>query len=217
PAGAETVDRIAVHEGRVRFPDERSIWRLLDVGARTITVVDEVNRTVTSRSFDEALEKIRKTARKATDLPVAEVAEKDEIESFAGFPAKRYDVTVGSGFEREMFVSERPLIHSDLFLLRLATDPISDENLPALRELIELFDDLDGYPVAERSRMIFDGVEYTITRQLIAVSDQSVPSSWFEIPEWTDGELTAPPADRRSGESLRPDRNAPAEESPPSG
>lgn len=217
PDGVETVERIAIHDGKVRLTSERDVWHLFDLGAKTITTIDEIDQTAERVSFDRALSDLRAAAWRDEPVLIASVRTADETESVAGFDTRKYVVSVGRGYEREIYVSQRPLIHSDFFLLRLATDSVADEDLPALRSLIRLLDDLDGYPVIDRSRITLDDVEYTVERRLIAVGDQRVPGSWFELPRWATEQLTKPPAGPPPAVSPPPDRSAPAEESPPSG
>lgn len=217
PGGAETVEQIAVANNLIRFPDETGRWRLFDIEAGNVTIVDEISREVERRSFDEVLDELRSASRQASRGPVAAITGTGDIETIAGFEAERFLVTIEEGYERELWISSRPLFHSDLFLLRMATDSFPAENLPVLRRVISLIDETGGFPVLDRSRMVLDGEEYTIERSLMTVADQQVPASWFELPSWARAVLTEPPADRQPDGSPRADRNTPAGESRLSG
>lgn len=217
PGGAVTVEQIAVANNLIRFPGETGRWRLFDIGGGTVTVVDEINRQVERTTFDEVLDGLRSASRQASIVPAAVVRRTGEVETIADFEAERFLVAIEQGYERELWISRRPLFHSDLFLLRLATDSIPVENLPALGRVISLIDQSGGYPVLDRSGMVLDGQEYTIERSLITVTDQQVPASWFELPSWARAVLTEPRGDRPPDASPRAGRNTPAEESRPSG
>ncbi len=182
--GNETVERIAVSDNLVRFPNETEVWHLYDISAGTVTRVDEISREVERRSFESVLDELRTAARQTEPIPAATVQPAGEAGTFAGFEAEKFVVTIGTAYQREMWISRRTLFHSDLFLLRLAADEFPAENLPALRRVITLLDRLEGYPVHDRSTMKLDGRDYTIERTLIAVADQSVPRTWFELPAW---------------------------------
>lgn len=217
PGGSETVEKIAIHDGLIRFPDETSVWRLFDIEHATVTVVDEIDQRVERQSFDEVLVRLRAAARKDASVLIASVRPTDHTESVAGFEADQYMIEIGRGYERELWISRAVLFHSDLFPLRLATESVSDRNMPALRDVIQLFDALDGYPVIDRSRMTLDEQEYAIEKTLIAVADQRVPAAWFELPVWAEQELTRPSGGPPRVSSPPRDRSAPKEGSPPSG
>lgn len=219
PQGTESVERIAVaRNGRVRLPDEKGWWRLFDIESHEVITVDEIARTVRSEDFDDVLDRLRTRARQSSDAPVLRTSRvEDNVETVAGYRASMVRAVMGRGYEREMWVSDRTLIHSDLFLLLLATDAVQDEDLPSLRSLIELLDGLEGYPVIDRSRMELDGVEYQIERRLITVADQEVPAGWFEIPEWAEVELRALPVGRQPAASPLAGQNARGGESRSSG
>ena len=217
PGGAETVEQIAVANNLIRFPNETGRWRLFDIAAGTVTLVDEIDRKVERRTFDEVLEELRSASRGVSRVPVAAVNRTGEVETVAGFEVEPYLVTMELGYERELWISSRPLFHSDLFLLDLATDSIPADNLPSLRRVIALIDEAGGYPVVDRSRMVLDGQEYTHERSLITVAEQQVPGSWFELPPWALAVLTEPGGGRQPGASPRAGRSTPAGESRPSG
>lgn len=218
PGGAETIHTIAFHDGRVRFGEDRNVWRLIDLEREQVTQIDEIARTVDRIDFAALLGGLREATARATDSPVATVEPTDELRDVAGFQARKYRSSVGRAIESEVWLSQRPLFHSDLYLLELATSAIADEELPASKELIDLVGRTGGYPVIIRSAMRFDGVEYRTTKTLVAVAEQTVPASWFVLPEWDD---PAPVTESRDGRppvaSPRSDRNAPAGGSRPSG
>lgn len=214
PEGSETIERIAFSDNLIRLPDEAEVWRLFDMETSTVTIVDEVGRTVEQRTFDEVLSELRAAARRGEPIPVASIQPTGRIEEIAGFAAEQFMLTVGQGYERELWISQRTLFHSDLFLLLLGTEAVPPENVPALRRMIRLLDQKEGYPVVDRSRMNLDDETYTIERVLIAVADQPVPRSWFELPEWA---ATESPADRRPDASLPAGQNTPEAGSRPSG
>ncbi|MBW3670570.1 MAG: hypothetical protein KY432_02730 [Acidobacteria bacterium] len=215
PGGTETVQRIAFSDNLIRLPDEAEMWRLFDMTTSTVTIVDEVGRKVEQRTFDEVLSEVRAAARRDDPIPVASIQPTGSVEQIAGFAAEQFMLTIGQGYERELWISQRTLFHSDLFLLLLGTDAVPPENMPSLRRMIRLLDQTDGYPVVDRSRMKLDEETYTVERVLIAVADQPVPRSWFELPPWAA--VTESPAGRRPAASLPAGQNTPEAGSRPSG
>jgi hypothetical protein len=215
PQGRDTIDRIAVHSQRLRLPGERLRWRLVDLQEHTVTFVDEIARTVERRSFAEILDDLRESATRDEGVPVARVVAGGQEQILHGQSVELYVMTLGSGYTRRLWITREPFIHEDIFLLLLATNPPSNRNLPALRELIGLFDRIDGYPLLDESAMTLSEVEHTIERTLIAVADEIVPGAWFELPDWAEAALTESLAGRRPGASDLPDRSTRAAESRP--
>lgn len=217
PGGAETVERIVFRDNLIRLPDEAELWRLFDIATSTVTIIDEVDRKVEQRSFEEVLAEMHAAVRRNQPVPVASIQPTPNVDSIAGFEAQQFLVAVGQDYERELWISQRALFHTDLFLLLLATDSVPPENLPALRRMIGLLDQRDGYPVLDRARMELNGETYTIEKVLIAVADQQVPRAWFELPDWAQVALRESLADLPPGASPPADRNTPEAESRPSG
>jgi hypothetical protein len=216
PEGRETIERFAIHAGRLRLPGERLRWRLIDLREHTVVFVDELAKTAERKSFEEVLADLREASARDEGVPVARVVPGGEERELHGLRVDLYVMTLGSGYVRRLWITREPFIHEDVFLLLLATNPPSNRNLPALRELIELLDRIDGYPLLDQSEMTLADVEHTIERSLIAVADQRVPAAWFELPEWAETAPTESVADRRRDASALPGRSTRAVESRPS-
>jgi hypothetical protein len=216
PEGRETIERFAIHAGRLRLPGERLRWRLIDLREHTVTFVDELAKTVERKSFEEVLTELRAASARDEGVPVARVVPGGEERQLHGQRVDLYVMTLGSGYVRRLWITREPFIHEDVFLVLLATNPPSNRNLPALRELIDLIDRIDGYPLLDQSEMTLGGVEHTIERSLIAVADQSVPAAWFELPGWAETSPTESVADRQRDASALPGRSTRAAESRPS-
>lgn len=207
---------IGVADGKVRLGSETDQWRLIDVRNRTVTFVDEINRTYRTVAMSVLLQERRSAvARRAPEfLRPATFEPIRETRTYAGLPSTGYAISMGA-YRREIWLSYRSIIAPEFLSLYLASEPVGEAYAGSMREVYAELLRLQGFPVHERSEMPLGSKTLVIERTLIRAVDRPVPVVWFQIPpDFRDLTPAAAgsPAGRPTASSAPPGQRAPAAE-----
>ncbi|HVT03600.1 MAG TPA: hypothetical protein VHL58_09540 [Thermoanaerobaculia bacterium] len=170
--------------GKTRIGDEADRWRLIDITGRTVTFVNNGDRSYRTVDLPTLVSERRKIVSKELPdgIPRAVVTASVRPETFRSWEARRLTVAVGP-YQREVWISTKSLTPEPLLSLLLLSEPLSAPFAGMLRDTVPVFEKVRGMPVLERSRMTWDGKELVIQRVLQSVTSKRVPAAWFQIPE----------------------------------
>ncbi|HUP48740.1 MAG TPA: hypothetical protein VNA04_08105 [Thermoanaerobaculia bacterium] len=216
PAGRTTTHTLLISPSKARSTDEAESWRLYDLEARTVTFVNDLERTYRTEPVDSVFAQRRTALRRPVDreLPAAEFQSTGAEREILGVPATQSLIRLG-GYQRELWFASHPSIPDELFAMIHGTaEPATrlgaivakaDEELIAAR----------GFPLLDRAELPYGKSNMVVERSVVAIEPKEVLASLLQVPPGYR-DLTAP-AERRRPASSRPrDRAAPASESPPS-
>lgn len=198
PPTRALLHRIAVAGGRVRITSELDRWRILDLEAGTVTWVDDVSKTYRTFSHEELIRARRRQIAAPIPGAVEPVAVRRTGRSteIDGRLADELRMTLG-GYEREIWLSREPLIAPEFLRMWTASDPISEPWAGVMSEVQETLMESTGFPLVDRSRLVWEGGSLLFQRRLVDVEERKVSASLFEIPE--DYEDTTPASIRSAG------------------
>jgi hypothetical protein len=196
---------VVMANGKARIGNELDRWRLIDFQNNSVTFVDDITRTYRTESFPSLLRQKRSVIRRDLPefVPAAEFFETDLERTFGSYPARLYAVRMG-GYQRNVWMSTALDVPAQLFPLIIASEPLTTPYSPAMEDAFEGLLKLRGFPVIDRSDMVYRGEPRVIEKKLERVEQRNVPLSWFQIPaSYTDLTPKAPMPPRRR--SIVPD------------
>ena len=216
PANRTTTHTILIANAKARSTDESETWRLYDTNARTVTFVNDLDRTYRTEPISSVIAKRRTALRRPVDreLPSAEFQQTGARRDVLGLSATQSVVRLG-GYQRELWFATHPRIPDELFSMMHASAEVStrlgaivaraDEGLIAAR----------GFPLLDRAEMPFGANRMIVERAVIGIEQKNVPVAMLRIP---DGyrEVTEPVASPPRASSRPPDQSTPATGSQPS-
>jgi hypothetical protein len=204
------IHRVVASDGKARIGNELDRWRLFDFTNKTVTFVDEVERSFRTETFDAVLATRRTATSKALpgQLPRARVESSQETRTIAGVPGQRHSILLGA-YRRDLWLSREPVVDPMFFTILSATEPIEAEFAGIMRDAYPRLAALRGFPLLDRSELPV-GAELVIAERIVEKIEQtSIPAVWLQIPEgYEDKTPTAPAGNRQNGGSPRSGRNA---------
>jgi hypothetical protein len=216
PANRVTTHELIIAGNKARSTEEEYQWRLFDLGARTVTFVNDVEKTWRSESIDSVFADRRAASRRPIDrdLPVAQFQATGAERQILDLPATQALVRLG-GYQRELWFARHPQIPDELFAMMHGTaEPgtrlgaivaASDPALLAMR----------GYPLVDRAELPFGRTNMVVERVVTMVDERHVDSELIGIPG-DYREVKAPAVSRPPVSSRPPGQTTPATGSLPS-
>ncbi|MGZ8711458.1 MAG: hypothetical protein ACXW28_14650, partial [Thermoanaerobaculia bacterium] len=127
---------IVIVGDRARSTGEHDTWRLFDTKAKTVTLVDDVARTVKIETL-QAIVRRRSTANAAalpSHYPRATFARANERRTMQGVNAEKVTIASG-GYKRELWLAEHSSIPRGLFAMMHASETPSSPLAPMMRDV----------------------------------------------------------------------------------
>lgn len=183
PPTRALIHRIVVAGDKVRMTSELDRWRLFDLTKRTVTFVDEPAGTYRTVPVDDLLRTRRRQLRASPPAEVgpAEIRRTGLEREIGGERAEQWVVELG-GYHREIWMSVDPILGEDFFRMWIASEPLSEAWAGVLQPVHEQLLELEGFPLIDRSRLVWEGGALLSQRSLVGIEDSRVRASFFEIP-----------------------------------
>ena len=216
PADRTTNHTLLIGESKARSTDEAETWRLFDFNARTVTFVNDLERTYRTEPADALIARRRAALRRPVERPMpdAQFQSTGVQRQILNLPATQSVIRLG-GYQRELWFAHHPMIPDGLFaLMHASAEPATrlgtivaeaDEGLLAAR----------GFPLIDRAEMPYGKSNMIAERSVVSVQRRDIDPSLLRVPEGYT-EITAPAERRPPASSRPPGRTAPAAGSPPS-
>jgi hypothetical protein len=190
---------IVISGDRARSTAEHDTWRLFDTKAKTVTVVDDVARTVKTERFPAIVE--RRNAVDAAALPAhyprAELTRTNERRAMQGVTAQKVTIVSG-GYARELWLAEHPSIPGDLFAMMYASETPTSPLAPMMRDVDRELVAARGFPLLDRTTVPVGKGELVVERAVVGISQRDVPESMLAIPKGYEDRTNG----RTAGEGL---------------
>ncbi|HEX6176914.1 MAG TPA: hypothetical protein VF057_01040 [Thermoanaerobaculia bacterium] len=216
PANRTTTHTVVIAGSKARSTDEAEMWRLYDLRERTVTFVNDIEKTWRREPIATVLAKRRAALRRPVDreLPTAEYQTTGTQRSILGIPSRQSLVKLG-GYRRELWFATHPAIPDELFSMMHASAEATtrlgaivaraDEELIAAR----------GFPLLDRAEMPYGKDRMIVERHVVAIETKAVPADVLAVPD-DYREVTEPAVSRPSVSSRPRGQSTPAAGSQPS-
>lgn len=216
PANRTTAHTVFIAGSKARSTDEAERWRLYDTAAKTVTFVDDLERTWRRESMSALLARRRAAMRRPADreLPRALFETTGAQRDILGSAASQSIIRLG-GYQREIWVARHPLLPDDLFAMMHGSSEPSTRLAAIVASADEGLLNARGFPFLDRAELPYGKSKMTVERSVTAIQQKEVSAALFQIPE-DYREIKAPAARRPPASSPPPGRKAPAAESQPS-
>lgn len=217
PANRVTAHTVVIAGAKARSTDEGETWRLYDLSERSVTFVNDLDRTYRTEPLASVLARRRASLRRPVDreLPVAEFQATGAQRPLLGIAATQSLIRLG-GYQRELWFARHPQIPEELFSMMHASAEATtrlgaivasaDEGLIAAR----------GFPLLDRAAMPYGKETMTVERVVTAIEQKNVPASLLRIPDGYRN-VTEPAGRRPRASSRPPGQSTPAAGSQSSG
>jgi hypothetical protein len=179
-----TFDTALVIAGdRVRNTADRDAWRVYDTKARTVTFVDDVEKTVRTEPFAAILQRRKSSLASAlpAHFPHARITRGGASKSIQGVNAERALIEAGA-YRRELWLGVHRAIPRELFAMMHATEPPSTPLAPMMRDVDAALAAMRGFPLAEHAEVAYGKSKMTIDRTVVSIVQKEVPQSLVTPP-----------------------------------
>jgi len=173
PANKKFVHSITIANDRARSGDELDHWRLFDLKANTVSYVDDIGKTIQTKS----LASIVKQHRESLAAAMPEYIPRAQAQTSGG----KITITAG-GYSRTLTITQHPLIPPQLFSMMVASDPSASPYSPMMRTADETLMNVRGFPMNDHAELALDGKKLSIDRNVVKVEQKNIDASWLELP-----------------------------------
>ena len=174
---------IMVARGLARSTAERDVWRLFDLNASTVTVVDDLDRKVRTDPFETLRAKRREATavRPAPFIPSLTFNAAEERRTLLGVAADRVVIEAGA-YRRELWIARHPAIPDALFAMMHLTETPTSPLAGMMRDVDDQLASLKGFPLLDRTEVPIGDGKTVITRAVMSVTERDVPEATFQVP-----------------------------------
>jgi hypothetical protein len=216
PANRTTAHTVFIADSKARSTDDAERWCLYDTSAKTVTFVNDLERTWRREPMSALIARRRAVLRRPADreLPRAQFESTGAQREILGSSATQSIIRLG-GYQREIWFAQHPLIPDDLFAMMHGSVEPSTRLAAIVAGADEGLLSARGFPFHDRAELPYGKSKMTVERVVTAIQQKDVSSSLFQIPAGYE-EIKAPVARRPPASSRPPDQTAPGAESQPS-
>lgn len=180
---------IVIAGDRARNTGEHDTWHLYDTKAKTVTFIDDVQRTIKTEPLPQIV--ARRNAVNAAALPAhyphAKLARTNDRKTLQGVSAQKLTIASG-GYQRELWIGDHPSIPRDLFAMMHASETPSSPLAPMMRDVDRELATVRGFPLLDRTTVPVGKGELVIERTVVGISQREVPESMLAVPRgYRDG------------------------------
>jgi hypothetical protein len=183
PGNRTLTHTIVILGSRARSTAELDTWRLFDTKAKTVTFVDDIERTIRT----ESLASIEKKRGETMDekLPAhyrsARFTRGDARRTIQDVTARQAVIEAGA-YRRELWLAEHPSIPRGLFAMMVVAETPSSPLAPMMRAVDEALAKEDGFPLIEHAEVPYGNAKMVIDRVVTSIAQRDVPQAALAIP-----------------------------------
>ena len=184
PEKRAVVHTLVIAGDRVRNTGEHDIWRLYDTKANTITIVDDVERTIRTEPLSAVVRR-RAAANDGpipTHFPRPRLVRMNDQKVLHGTTARRTVIESGA-WRRELWMAEHPLIPRGLFAMMQASEKPSSPLAPMMSAVDEALTAERGFPLADRTTVPVGKGNMIVDRTVVSIAEREVPESLMVLPK----------------------------------
>lgn len=184
---------------RARFLGEGDTWRLFNTQERTVTFVDDVEKTYRREPMAEILAKRTKAnaAALSPSVPRARIEEKGERQTLHGIGASRTAIESGR-YQRDLWMAGHPAVPDELFAMMYLSEPVTSPLAPMMRDVDEAIAGMRGFPLLDRTTVPMGGGTLLVERRVITIAPQRVEAALLTVPRDYRDLTPPPPAEKKA-------------------
>lgn len=169
---------------KARDTGEQDVWRLFDTKANTVTVVDEIEKTVRTEPLKAIIAQRRAVTANGLPphYPRVRLLRPGTKRPMQGVTAELLVIESGA-YKRELWLGEHPAIPRGLFAMMYASDPPTLPLAPMMRAVDEALIDTRGFPLADRAEVPVSKDTLIVDRAVIGIATKDVPETLVTIPK----------------------------------
>lgn len=198
-AGEETsTHEILIANGRARSTAEQDVWRLYDTKARTVTFVDDLDKTIRVEPLDSLVRKRGAALAAALPdyFPRAKLT-RGETKAILGVNARQHVITSGA-YKRELWIGQHRAIPENLFAMMLAAAAPATPLAPMMRDVDAELLRAKGFPLLDRSEVPLEKTSSVVERAVTGIASRQVPEAMLSAPRGYR-DLTPKPGSTKGG------------------
>ena len=175
---------LVIFRDRVRNTGDRDAWRLYDTKAKSVTFVDDVQKTARTEPLASIVKRRQETM--SGDLPAhfprVRFTRSGEKKTIQGATAERAVIEAGA-YKRELWLAEHRSIPRDLFAMMTATETPSTPLAPMTRDIDAALLATHAFPLVDHAEVEYGKTKMVIDRAVISIAQRDVPESLIVIPK----------------------------------
>jgi hypothetical protein len=183
PGSRKLVHTIVIAGDRARSTAEHDTWRLFDTKAKTVTFVDDIERTIRTEPLAALATRRREAMTNGLPphYPNTSFLRGDESKPILGVNARRSVIASGD-YRRELWLADHPQVPRALFAMMAASEMPSSPLAPMMRKVDEALAAIEGFPLIDHSEVPFGKKKFVVDRVVTNITQGNVPQSAITLP-----------------------------------
>lgn len=183
PGNRKLAHSIVIAGDRVRSTAEHDTWRLFDTKAKTVTFVDDIERTIRTEPLAALTTRRREamTNGLAPHFPTVSLVRGNATKSILGVSARQSVIESGA-YRRELWLAEHPAIPRGLFAMMSSAEMPSSPLASMTRKVDEALAGIEGFPLVDRTELPYGKKKFIVDRVVTQIEPRNVPQSTITIP-----------------------------------
>lgn len=183
PGGRKLVHTIVIAGDRARSTAEHETWRLFDTKAKTVTFVDDIERTIRTEPLTSLTTRRREAMTNGLPphYPHASLVRGNETKTLLGVTARRSVIESGD-YRRELWLAEHPAVPGGLFAMMAASETPSSPLAPMTRRVDDALAAIEGFPLIDHTEVPYGKKKFVVDRVVTNIAPGNVPQSLITIP-----------------------------------
>jgi len=175
---------ILIRGDRARSTAEHDTWRLFDTKAKTVTFVDDLDRTLRTETMASIEQRLREATEKElpAHYPAARFIRGDATRTMLGVTA-RLSVIEAGAYRRELWLARHPSIPEGLFAMMVTAETPSTPLAPMMQTVNEALAKEGGFPLLDHAAVPYGDAKMVIDREVVSIAQRSVPLTSIAIPK----------------------------------
>jgi hypothetical protein len=185
----EPGNRLLTHEilivgNTARSTSEHDTWRFFDVKAKTVTFVDDIERTIRTDPLTSIVKRRHEgmSGKFPAHFRAARFVPVDARRTLLGVTAQQSVIESGA-YRRELWLAEHPSIPRGLFAMMHAAETPSSPLAPMTRAVDDALVAIEGFPLLDHAEVPYGKKKMIIDRAVISVVQRNVPQAMIELPK----------------------------------
>lgn len=183
PGNRKLVHTIVISGDRARSTAEHETWRLFDTKAKTVTLVDDIERTIRTELLEDVAARRREVMTNGLPphFPNASFERGETTKTLLGVPARLSVIELGD-YRRELWLAEHPAVPRGLFAMMNAAETPSSPLAPMMRKADEALASIEGFPLLDHTEVPYGKKKFVVDRVVTSIAPRDVPATTITIP-----------------------------------
>jgi hypothetical protein len=184
PEGRVRNHTIVIAGDLARSTSEQDVWRLFDMKTKTVTFVDDIEKTIRTEPLDAIVARRRNGMNGAlpSHYPTATFARNGAKKTILGVTAEEAVIESGA-YRRQLWLADHPSIPDGLFAAMHASEPPTSPLAPMMRAVDAALIDVDEFPLVDHAEMPYGKQTLVVDRAVVGIDEREVPKTLLTLPK----------------------------------